>query len=126
MHITHRRATPNTVILKLLSITFGYIVWSIMSQSHITTLQQTIPIYFYNIPKQTHIIAPEQVTIQVRGKKKILHSLVKESLAAHVDAKKLKQGDNLISLSKSMLFLPDQIDILRITPGPILISLQPS
>lgn len=126
MQIGQRNTAPNNLILKLFSVVLGYILWSIMSQSHITTSQFAIPIFFYNIPQHTKIVAPETVSIQLRGTKKILRTLSTEPLAAHIDVQPLKGGDNLISLSKSTLFLPNQVELLQAIPSPLVVSLEPS
>ncbi len=126
MHIAFKNTIPNNIILKLLSLILGYIIWSIMSQSHITTVKSSILLFFYNIPEKIKILAPKQVTIQLRGTKKVLHSLTAAPLAAHINAQTLHQGDNLILLSKTTLFLPKHVELLHTIPSPIVVSLEPS
>src|SRR5271154_7172921 len=93
MHITHKKITPNTLHLKIAALILGYCLWSLLSQSHITTMEYTIPLLFYNIPPQTTIDAPEYLNIQLQGNKMAL-SLLKKSLAAHIDTQTLKKGTN--------------------------------
>jgi len=126
MHIRQQNILLNNLVLKLISLILGYIIWSIVSQTHTTTSHLTIPLFFYNIQQHTNIAAPEIVTIQLQGSKKVLHALSNKQLAAHIDAQTLKAGKNLVHLSKSMLFLPGKVELLDTTPSPVIISLEAS
>lgn len=123
MSLTLRKITLNTHLLKLFSITIGFFIWTIISQLHITTIKYSIPLFFYNIPQEINIKAPEFVTIELRGTKKVLRQLNLTHLAAHIDIQNLKLGDNVLALSKQALFLPASIELLHTQPSPIVISL---
>lgn len=124
--LSRQKIILNSLILKILSFIIGYSIWSIMNQSHITTFQLKIPFVFYNVPQRSTIIAPEHIFIQLQGTKKILRTLATALPAAHIDAQTLKPGDNLITLSKSTLFLPDHVQLVHTTPCPIVVTVKTS
>lgn len=91
---------------------------------HTQYQQFRIPLSFHDIPEDLTINAPESVDITLHGKRVDFHYLDHDSLAVHIDASKLKKGENCIKLSEQQFFLPEPLKLLNISPSTILIFIQ--
>jgi len=95
-----------------------------MSDGHKTHLAKRVPISFYN--EQGFIIeSPESIAVSLAGTRSSLYTLTRD-LAVHIDAKKLQEGNNTVTLDEQLLFLPEQIKLVHCTPSTITISIAKS
>lgn len=108
-------STNNTPI-KIISLLLGYSLWHIFGSPHSTTVQISVPLCFYNIPAGKVIKAPEQIAIQIVGKRSDIRSLDTEQLAVHINASLLKDGKNLLPITQETLFLPESIKLIHCSP----------
>ena len=116
MESQSRRASRN-IPLKVISLLLGFTFWYIFGNSHTTTAWITIPLCFYNIPKQTTIKAPESLSVKVTGKRSHLRTLDTNELAIHVNTEKLHTGKNLLSIAPETIFLPESIKLVDYCPS---------
>ena len=79
--------------LKVASIIFAYILWSIVSNYNYYSVKISVPIAFYN-SKNTNIFSriscPETVFIELYAKKHNIKKLDIENIAVHIDMQNLK------------------------------------
>lgn len=111
------KKTSRTIPLKLISLLLGYTFWYIFSHSHIATAWITIPLCFYNVPTHNSIRAPETVSVKIAGKRADLRSLDTHELAIHVNADKLREGKNVLTITPETIFLPESIKLVHYSPS---------
>jgi hypothetical protein len=111
----------NLLLLKLISLLFGFAFWYLFIHQQIGYEQRVIPLCFHDLPPDLLIKAPEIIQITVRGKRTDLYSLENNNLAFHIDARKLKKGNNTITLQDHQLYLPEHLTLLSCSPSTILV-----
>ena len=119
-----RNRDKNTFLLKVVSLIFGMTAWYIIINYQYQSLQFIVPVSFHDIPENTIISAPETVEITLRGKRNELKNIDSETICFHIDAKKLKKGNNKIIITKDHLFIPDHVSLLNSLPSTILVCMR--
>ncbi len=109
----------NNIQLKLFSLAFGYIFWYMLGQEHTATIWVTVPIAFFDIPKQYTIESPDTIEMQIAGKRRNLYALDTNVFALHINAQDLKPGPQPIPISPQTLLLPDSIKLLHYYPSNV-------
>jgi len=109
------------ILLRLISLIFGFMCWYVFMHQQDVDRQVRIPISFHNIPQNMAIIAPEIAAITVRGKRIDIHALDPNTNSFHIDATSLKKGNNQLLLSADKIFLPNQVSLLNSSPSTILV-----
>ncbi len=102
--------------LKLICLMLGYIFWSFINKSHIIDLWIDVPLSFYDIPKNIIIDAPENVTLNISGKRSLLKTINTKNLAIHLDMHTIKPGSQKITITENNLFLPETIQAKQFEP----------
>jgi hypothetical protein len=74
--------------------------------------------------KSITIDAPAHLVVQLKGKRSALYSLNKETLAAHIDAQLLTEGNNALTLSDKDLLLPLGISLDNYKPNNLVIAIK--
>lgn len=108
--------------IKVVSLILGYSLWTILSQSQHTTMWTEVPVCFYQKTDGHCVTAPESIKVALRAKKSHLQTIDFNTLAVHVNASKLKEGDNQLLLNGSHLLLPDAIKLVHYNPANFLIT----
>lgn len=111
------RKKPRNVPLKIISLILGYTFWYIFGSSHTSTAWITIPLYFYNVPEEKSIKAPETLSAKISGKRSELRMLDTKELAIHINAQQLHDGKNLLTITPEIIFLPDSIKLVHYCPS---------
>ena len=110
--------------IKIVSLIFGYLIWAFIAQYQTITINQPVPICFYQTQDNITILGPDSVNISLSGKRKHLYLFETENSAIHIDASQFnKPGKHLINLSKESLFLPDNIFLEELKPSTIVIEI---
>lgn len=115
-----KKLLSNNLLVKVISFIFGYCIWSMLSASHVTTVELDVPLCFFNRPALA-LQAPETVTVQLSGKRTALRALNTKTLAIHIDASRMHIGANPIVLETETLFLPNTIKLLHYSPTNLVI-----
>ena len=123
MRIPLLKTVLTNLNLKLFSLIIGYTLWSFFSTSHPITRSFTIPLCFYHKLEKT-IIAPEQITVQLRATRTDLDNLDHEQLAAHIDVQSLHKGINHATITDHTLLLPPQIKLVNYCPSNLTIKVK--
>ena len=117
-----KRIILNNVQLKLFSLFFGYIFWSIISQNHTDDVWMEVPVSFYKTEQISNIEAPETTKVRLSGKRSYLSSLKMDKTAIHIDGRKLKEGDNKVVFKDNNIIIPEQIKVTGWAPRNIQIK----
>lgn len=108
--------------LKLLSLLCGYLVWSMISQSHVTTITQSVPICVYNNEQHQQVSAPESIAVTLQAVRSKLSTVNIDELALHLDASRLHKGPNQLLVDRSTLFLPEGVNVVHYSPSNSVIN----
>jgi hypothetical protein len=106
----------NNLVLKIISLIFGFLLWYIIGQAFTTTMWLTVPVCIDDAPDNFIIESADIIKIHVAGKRADLRNLNLTSLAFHVDAQKLVAGTNRLAITAEKLFLPESIKLLNYSP----------
>ena len=112
------------LLLKAASLFLGFALWQFFMNHQIGYKQLHSQLSFHDMPATTCIKAPDSVEITVRGTESAINSIDRETLAFHIDASRLHEGENLITLTEHQLFLPERTELLTCTPSTILVYVQ--
>jgi hypothetical protein len=102
----------------------GYALWTILANYHTKIISVIVPVCFYGQDEHVAIKAPDNINIELRGKKRELALLDIANLALHIDASKLKKGANPIVVHNESLLLPDSICVVHYHPTKIFVDVQ--
>lgn len=124
MKLKLKTTIQNNATLKVLSFIIGYGLWNIISLSHTHTITLEVPVCFYH-ESASHIIdAPASISLELEGKKRILRSINKKTVAIHIDAARLHHGPNPLIIDRSTLFLPQTINVVHYSPANTIITVK--
>lgn len=116
MAINLKSHLTNNATLKVTSCILGYAFWTILSQSHIKTIEVEVPVCFYGNSSYTYC-APATLHVTLAGKRTDLRCINPNTLAVHVDAQELKVGTHKLHVDNTTLFLPDTIKLVNYFPA---------
>lgn len=119
--INNARLTNFTI--NSMAIILGILWWSVLSELHRSQRTITIPLCFYNAG-QSHICAPENITITISGKRSHLRALNASNVAAHIDAQSLPEKTSMLNLKQEHLLLPQLVNLVSYSPSNPLVTLQ--
>ncbi len=112
-------------LLKGIALLIGYTFWYIFGGSHVAVVELSVPLCFYHVPTDTHINAPESISVKLAGKRSDIRAVEREHLAVHIDANKLQKGKNLIAVTRQELLLPNSIKLVQYAPSNPTVELLP-
>lgn len=104
-------------LLKVIALLIGYTFWYIFGGSHAAVAELSVPLCFYHVPADTHINAPESISVKLAGKRSDIRAVEHEHLAVHIDASRLQKGKNLLTITKQELLLPNSIKLVQYSPS---------
>ncbi len=111
------------LFLKAASLIIGFLFWSILSDSFISSRWVTVPIAFYNKGDEK-ITSPEHIQVELRGKRSFLKNLDSSVLTLHLDAQILKPGPNSIEVTPDQLFLPSTLFVGETIPHNVIVHIE--
>lgn len=114
----------NNVQIKVFSVIFGYLTWSMLGLSHADTAWINIPVCFTSSETALNITAPETVRVRLAGKRSELRLLDTKATAVHIDTRDLREGEQSIELSDRYVFIPDSLHVVGWAPTHINIIVQ--
>ena len=118
-HSMLKNAITSNLTLKICSIIIGYCLWTFLSQSHVTDVTFSIPLYVYGSSDYAISEAPENILVCIRAKRSDFYQLDTQSLAVHINADKLPLGTKEILIKDKHLFLPQNISMIHCNPQKI-------
>ncbi len=111
--------------LKITALLFGYTLWYAFGQSHTSSAWITVPLCFYNVPKEVVIKGPETISLKIIGKRSELRLLDIDQLAIHINAEELAHGKNLLTFTEKSILLPEPIKLVHYSPSNPTVELVP-
>jgi YbbR domain-containing protein len=124
MYINIKQVFLGNSFLKVSSLIIGYLLWSVVADSYVTSIWVDVPLCFYNNDQAMCVEAPEMVNVQLKGRRAVLYNLDKKSLAIHINIQDLKPGLNPYTLTTKDLFLSPAITLGDYIPYKVIIKLQ--
>lgn len=113
----------NNSLLKILALIFGYVFWLILAQHQSLKITQKIPLSFYNTQNELKINVPENVEINLLGKRHDLQKIDLAGLGVHLDLSHITQAGNYqVPVDTNQIFLPNNVKLLYYTP--VMINLE--
>lgn len=84
------------------------------------------PLEFRNLPVGYDMVkvSSDKVDVQISGNRRLINTLRSEQISAFVDLSNAQSGRNKIPLSKGNLYLPPGLEVVRLTPSTIFVSLE--
>src|SRR5437868_418332 len=116
MQTNLRNLLLNNGTLKISSLVIGFILWSILNESYRAHLTLAIPVCFYNVPETASISSPEQLRVTLSGTQSTIRNVDQQALAAHIDAQKLTEGNNVVDITAQNLLLPPEVSLVKYKP----------
>lgn len=112
----------NNLSLKILSLLFGYTLWTTISTPQKISLTLKAPLSFFHEEDKV-IDAPEYILVNLSGKRSEFYK-ISQTLAFHIDADLLKSGKNIMFLDKKQLYLPSSVQLISCAPSQIQITVK--
>jgi len=109
----------NNVQLKIFSLIFGYLLWSVIGQSHTDDVWMDVPVCFYQTEKNIQIEAPETTKVHLSGKRSDLKNIHTDKTAVHINSCRLKEGDNKVIFNDNDIMVPENVQITGWAPKDI-------
>lgn len=123
MALFNKKIIWSNIPLKLISLSLGYTFWYIFGHSHTITTWITVPLSFYNVPQHGSLQAPEYISVKISGKRSDITALDINNVSIHINAQKLREGNNLIPITSESLFLPQTIKLVHYSPSNPVVAL---
>lgn len=118
-----RSLLANKPTLKVCSLIFGYTLWALISNHHVTTRTITVPVCFNAVPANLTLVnAPDTIAVSVRAPRKDLLNLAQEPCSLQIDGRALAVGANSITLQREKLVLPERIKVVHYSPRTLTIT----
>ena len=117
-----RSTLTSPLFLKATSLILGFLLWSTVSDLFPRRMWLTVPVCFYNTGLN-RVSAPETINIELTGKRAHIKQINKDSLALHIDAASLRQGDNHLTITRDQLLLPPTISVTTVIPHKVIVHL---
>lgn len=116
MKISLQKTLLNKHSLRMSSVLIGFLLWSVLSNSHYDSRTVTVPLCLYGEQKEgVNAELPETITVTLQGKKSSLRAIDYTTLAAHVDYKEITTHKHLKITSRHLL-LPSLVSITSYCP----------
>jgi len=113
MHHTQKKNKRLT--LKAMALIIGSSLWLALSYDAPILLHVEVPLSFYNHSNALPTRMPETLTVALRAPRKELYRLPYNALAIHIDAQAITEDTHAIRLTKDMLLLPAQVQLVHPT-----------
>ena len=119
-----KKALNSNIFLKAMALVLSFSLWTILSESSLTSIWLTVPLCFYNKNDNLTIKAPETLQVELKGKRSHLKLLNKATVALHIDAQSLVPGPNALSVNHNDLMLPSTIVVADTFPLNCVITVE--
>ncbi len=124
MKLSLKNVVLNNVPIKVFSLIFGYLAWSVISYSHADSTWVNVPVCFSSSETAMQVMAPETIKINLAGKRCDLRLLDTNATAVHIDTRDLRNGEQSIELSETHVLIPDSIQVVGFAPTHINVTVK--
>ncbi len=108
----HTEKKNKRLTLKAMALIIGSSLWLALSYDAPILLHIEVPLSFYNHSNALPACMPETLTVALRAPRKDLYGLPYDELAIHIDAQAISEETHAIRLTKDMLLLPAQVQLV--------------
>jgi|SRR5579859_2161722 len=117
MKLSIKNLFETNLSLKIFSLLLGVSFWIVFGASHSNILELEVPISFYGDSQNKTVDCPDQITVQLSGKRSDLYTLDIENIALHLNLDEFELGEHLIDVTPEKLLLPNQIKLVHWSPS---------
>ncbi|MFO0753054.1 MAG: CdaR family protein [Thermodesulfovibrionales bacterium] len=123
-----RRGVFRNIGLKILSVVLALSLWFFVTYHGRSEMALVVPVTFKNMPRGLELLreSVKSVTLNVQGQERILKNLQPAELGVSVDLSGAKKGEEVYYFDKSTLVVPRAVDVVRIEPTSVRITLDES
>ena len=120
-----RKYVLNNLGLKLLALLISFLIWATYTSEPFVEVGYTVPLEYLNIPPNLEITGdvPTQARVRVRGRAAVLRRISPADLAIPVDLSGAAPGEKSVTLSLSQMALPPSVELVRVTPPEVRLTL---
>lgn len=117
----------DNIAIKLLSFIFAVILWFYVASKGRIETDLVVPLELRNVP--TYMVIADKVIdhvdIRLSGRGSLIERLDQNQIKAHLDLSKAIPGENTFKLGPGNFNLPSTVEVLRIEPRVLKITLEP-
>jgi len=101
-------------------------LWHTFAGTQQSLISLPAPLEFRSLPAEYDMIkvSSDKVDVQISGNRRLINTLRGEQISAFVDLSNAQSGRNKIPLSKENLYLPPGLEVVKVTPSTIFVSLE--
>lgn len=114
--------------LKLLSLLAAAVLWFLVVSGEKAQMGLPVPVEFVSIPAGLELAGerPDSVDVEVQGLRSVLARLSGDDLRALVSLAGSRAGESAIRLLPESIRAPRGVTVLRVSPGRLRVTLEPS
>jgi YbbR domain-containing protein len=115
--------------LKFFSLVLATGLWVVIDKQSTSEIFFDVPVEFQNVPPNSEVIGETSKTVQVRlrGPSTLIREMTAKQVTPVVDLGKMAQGgEKSVPLNPQLVDAPFGVEVVRITPTSLKLSLEPS
>ncbi len=115
--------------LKLFSLVIATAMWAMIAQESISEIFFDVPVEYQNVPPNSEVIGDTAKTVQVhlRGPSTLIREMTAKDVSPFVDLRETPLGtEEYAPLNSQHVHVPFGVEVVRITPASIKLSLEPT
>jgi diadenylate cyclase len=121
-----QEALTTNLLPKAVALISVFILWTMIVKQGQAEMWLTVPLEYRNVPANMEIIGERvnRVEVGIRGPHGIISGISPDEVKAYVDLSKMVSGINLIRLSADNLRVPLGVEITKIQPSSLRVTLE--
>jgi len=115
--------------LKLFSLVIAAAMWALIAQESISEIFFDVPVEYQNVPPNSEVIGDTARTVQVRlrGPSTLIREMTAKDVSPFIDLRQTPLGtEEYAPLNSQHVHVPFGVEVVRITPASIKLSLEPT
>jgi YbbR domain-containing protein len=115
--------------LKIFSLVLATALWSVIAQESTSEIIFDVPVEYQNVPSATEVIgdATKRVEVRLRGPSSLIREISAKDISTVIDLDQMPlNGETTVPLNAQHVHAPFGVDVVRVTPPRVRISLEPT
>jgi YbbR domain-containing protein len=115
--------------LKIFSLVLATGLWAVLAQESTSEIIFDVPVEYQNVPPDTEVIgdATKVVEVRLRGPSSLIREISAKDVSTAVDLNQMPlNGDTTVPLNAQHVHAPFGVEVIRVTPPRVRVSLEPS
>jgi len=115
--------------LKLFSLLLATALWMVIDQQSTSEIFFEVPLEYQNVPPNTEVIGDtaKTATVRLRGPSPLIREMTAKDVSPVVDLGQVPQDtEKYFPLNPQHVHVPFGVEVVRITPSSIKLSLEPT